>query len=518
MGQNGHFLVDGGGVMCHLSKLILYLSITFPFLIGCNGHPNRPATSVTSAPLNSFTTPGVSTKPASPQATAASNSDSVQFQIQTRSALSTQSDPTALVDQKWIADPKNYMKTSNPHVNKSLSVPILEYHEANYVPGDIATLKPGEFLSQLQWLHSHGFHTINFGQLYAAMYYGYQLPSRPVLLTFDDGYESIYFKVYPLLKKYHDEATLFIVSDFTHNAPDRTKKFPTLTKSELVEMQSSGLVDIESHTMDHRNLSTLPDSRAAWEISGSASFLKGIVNHKIAFFCYPDGGYTSKTVAIVKNANFLLAVTQNQGYANISQGPFTLNRISILDDTTLADFGRKLQPSLSSSADATAAVSGLFQKGLQAFSAKDYHLAISLENQAIQLDRTYYQAYNVKGIALCFSGDYADGITNINQSLQFHPDYGYGRFNKALALELYAHYDEAIQTYQQAIQLHTTDWWVAWSYYGIASIYGRRGDVPDTVRYLKQAIQINSETKKDARTEKDFDHVRNSPEFQSLIR
>ncbi len=173
-----------------------------------------------------------------------------------------------LVDKNWVQDPRNYYETQNVVINKAVSVPILEYHEAKYVPGDIATLKPGQFLSEIEWLHNHNFHTINFGQMYAAMYHAYKLPSRPIILCFDDGYESAYFNVYPLLKKYHYQATLLVIAGYTHEKPNRNKEFPNLTIPELREMQASGLVDVEDHTMTHSDLRTLSQSKAQYEVQG----------------------------------------------------------------------------------------------------------------------------------------------------------------------------------------------------------------------------------------------------------
>ncbi len=425
-------------------------------------------------------------------------------------------DSQNLLDKNWIEDPANYMKTTTIIINQSVLVPILEYHEANYVPGDLATLKPGQFLSEIQWLHAHDFHTINLGQLYGAIYHGYNLPPRSIVLSFDDGYESIYFRVFPILKEYHDQATLFIVSHFIHDKPNRTVKFPTLTTSELQEMQASGLVDVESHTIYHRNLDTLNDAQAQWEIKGSAIRLQELVHHPIDFFCYPDGRYTDKTISFVQAAGYLLAVSQHQGYANIKQGAFTLNRITILDTTSLHEFAKILSPSRPQILSDP--IQTIYQRGANAFSKRDYASAIRLENEVIREDASFYQAYNIKGIAQCFAGDYQGGLASINESLDYHPNYGYARFNKALALELYAHYDEAIQAYHLALQLKSRDWWVPWCYYGIASIYGRRGDVANTVKFLEQAIHINPEIKVSARSEKDFNNVKNSTAFQAITR
>jgi peptidoglycan/xylan/chitin deacetylase (PgdA/CDA1 family) len=251
-----------------------------------------------------------------------------------------------LRNPKWIADPVNYQQTKTMTINPHVSVPILEYHEARYTPGNVITLKPGQFEAEVEWLHSHGFHTINFGQLYAAMYYGYKLPSRPVVLTFDDGYESVYLDVFPILKKYGYQATVFAISGDVHDEPNRSVKYPKLTTDELRIMQQSGVFDIESHTVHHVDLSTVSSRVADAELRQSADDLERIVGHPIRFFCYPYGHYTRETVALVKKNGYLLATTQHTGYANLSQGALTLDRICIYSYDSLTTFAEKLTPSL----------------------------------------------------------------------------------------------------------------------------------------------------------------------------
>jgi hypothetical protein len=185
------------------------------------------------------------------------------------------SDQSKLRNPKWIADPVNYEQTKTMTINTHVSVPILEYHEAKYTPGNVITLKPGQFAAEMEWLHRHGFHTINFGQLYAAMYYGYKLPSRPVLLTFDDGYESVYFNVFPILKKYGYQATVFVISGDVHDEPNRSVKYPKLTTDELKIMQQSGVFDIESHTVHHVDLSTVSSTVANEELRGMQKWCAG---------------------------------------------------------------------------------------------------------------------------------------------------------------------------------------------------------------------------------------------------
>ncbi|AGK99179.1 tetratricopeptide repeat protein [Clostridium pasteurianum] len=158
----------------------------------------------------------------------------------------------------------------------------------------------------------------------------------------------------------------------------------------------------------------------------------------------------------------------------------------------------------------------LCEQGYNDFGAKQYSQAINKESQVLAEDPNNYRAHAVKGIALCYlgSGTYDEGMQEIDKSLQIEPNYGYGTFNKALALELYGHYDEALTWYNKDLQIENR----VWSYYGKAAVYGREGDVANTVANLKIAISMQSNIKDVARNEEDFANVRNSPEFQQIIK
>ena len=151
--------------------------------------------------------------------------------------------------------------------------------------------------------------------------------------------------------------------------------------------------------------------------------------------------------------------------------------------------------------------------GFDQFFEKQYEKAIETERQVLKEDPNFYKAYAVEGIALAYNGDFKTGMQQIDKALEIKPDYGYARFNKALANELYGHYDEAIEWYKKALEVENFEW----SYYGIASVYGRKGDVDNTIKYLKLAIDINQSIKDVAKDEEDFDKVREYREFKQLI-
>lgn len=151
--------------------------------------------------------------------------------------------------------------------------------------------------------------------------------------------------------------------------------------------------------------------------------------------------------------------------------------------------------------------------GYKAFFDKKYEEAIKVEDDVIKEDSKFYKAYNIKGIALCFNGDFNEGMKNIDKALQINPNYGYARFNKALAYELYDKYEEALEWYDKNLEVEN----YIWSYYGKASIYGRRGQVEKAVENLKIAISMDKSIKEEAKKEKDFDPIRERKEFIDLV-
>lgn len=147
------------------------------------------------------------------------------------------------------------------------------------------------------------------------------------------------------------------------------------------------------------------------------------------------------------------------------------------------------------------------------FNEGDYRKTIEKANEIIDKFPKSYKAYNIRGIAKAYNGNFQEGMDDIDKALELNSDFGYARFNKALNYELYGEYDKALMWYDKALEVED----YVWSYYGKASIYGRKGDVENTIKYLKIAISMESAVKDEAKTEEDFDNVRDSKEFQDLI-
>lgn len=161
----------------------------------------------------------------------------------------------------------------------------------------------------------------------------------------------------------------------------------------------------------------------------------------------------------------------------------------------------------------------LYQEVFGIFHSGEYELAITKANQIIEEFPESYKGYNIRGIAKAFNGDFYEGMSDIDKALEISPEYGYARFNKALNYELYSYYEEALNWYDKALELEE----YLWSYYGKASIYGRYGDIDNTVIYLEKALKVaekegNKESViEEARNEADFNPVKDSEKFKSLL-
>lgn len=155
----------------------------------------------------------------------------------------------------------------------------------------------------------------------------------------------------------------------------------------------------------------------------------------------------------------------------------------------------------------------LYNEAYTLFFSHNYTSAISKADELINEFSSNPMGYNIRGIAKAYSGDYDGGMKDIDKSLSIDSNYGYARFNKALTYELYEKMDDALKWYNRDLEVEE----YVWSYYGIASIYGRRGDVSNTMLHLNKAMQIDSGVKELAKAEHDFDPVKNSEEFQKAV-
>ena len=113
--------------------------------------------------------------------------------------------------------------------------------------------------NMFSWIQANGYHPVTLAQIDAARHGGKPLPKRPILLTFDDGYESHYTKVFPLLKQFRFPAVFGLVTEWTNAPPGAKVKLSDkqivprdffMNWNQIREMQASGLAEFATHTQD----------------------------------------------------------------------------------------------------------------------------------------------------------------------------------------------------------------------------------------------------------------------------
>ena len=155
--------------------------------------------------------------------------------------------------------------TALPDETVSRDVPVLMWHNlAEESSGDM-TISVDTFRAQIEALHEAGFKTVSLQQLYDYVHFGTELPEKPIVLTFDDGYFSNYEYAFPILQEYDMQATIFAigvsVGKDTYKDTDHAMT-PHFGADEAREMVDSGLISVQSHTFDMHQWPPFEDGNA----------------------------------------------------------------------------------------------------------------------------------------------------------------------------------------------------------------------------------------------------------------
>ena len=224
----------------------------------------------------------------------------------------------------------------------TLKVPILMYHYISQPPADAdvyrvdLSVTPDNFRQQLAWLRDNGYTGIDYYELSLAIVGFTELPEKPVLLTFDDGYLDNYTAAFPLLQEYGYKATFFVVTDFVD-----FNREGYMTWAMLEEMSRAGH-RIESHSRTHPDLRDKDRDGLIWEMLGSQQTIAAHVGYTPRYFCYPGGDYNEATIQMLRELDFWGAVTTANDTWHGFNERFEWGRLRIRNDTTLQEFANVL--------------------------------------------------------------------------------------------------------------------------------------------------------------------------------
>jgi peptidoglycan/xylan/chitin deacetylase (PgdA/CDA1 family) len=175
------------------------------------------------------------------------------------------------------------------------------------------------FAAQMRALAKRGYHGVTLAQVDDYWRRGYALPSKPIVVSFDDGYLSHYTHARPVLSALGWPGVLNLEVNNVRPGDLTAKQVRALLAAHW---------EVDSHTITHPDLPTLPDAQLRQELVDSRAYIRRHFGVPANYFCYPAGRFDARVVAAVKAAGYKAATTTQPGLAS-PRARFTLNRIRI---------------------------------------------------------------------------------------------------------------------------------------------------------------------------------------------
>jgi peptidoglycan/xylan/chitin deacetylase (PgdA/CDA1 family) len=217
--------------------------------------------------------------------------------------------------------------------SREIVVPILMYHRINVASPSAPevtrrlTVHPAVFARQMRWLRRHDYRTITQRELFEALMCGRRLGRKPIMITFDDGYRDNFFNASPVLARHDMRATAYVISGRISGDD------PSFLKWWQVRALERRGVEIGSHTVSHRNLTSLSNRRAFVQLIRARRVLERRLGHRVPWLAYPFGACDARIERLARRAGYLLAVTTEWGARQSARRPLALPRLRILDST-----------------------------------------------------------------------------------------------------------------------------------------------------------------------------------------
>ena len=262
--------------------------------------------------------------------------------------------------EEAVDDLYTHSALSNQEI--SACVPVLLYHEIDPAAdgSNGAVISPETFENHIRALAENGYTAVSPEELTAYVEHGGTLPEKPVLITFDDGYQSNYDYAYPVLKKYGMKATIFVIGSSA--GKDEYKDtgqpiIPHFGAEEAREMTDSGLISIQSHTYDlhqaaayetgtvRENMAPLP-GEDEWDYADMLAddtekerqLILSLTGEEPFALAYPEGRYTELTTSVLVQLGVKITFTTQPGgntvIRGLPQSLLEMNRYTMYEDTT----------------------------------------------------------------------------------------------------------------------------------------------------------------------------------------
>jgi len=234
-------------------------------------------------------------------------------------------------------------------LEKNLSLvhelPVLMYHrvvkEAPAYTKYNLHVTQADLERQLLFLKARGFETLTFEDLQTQ-----RLPKKPIILTFDDGYEDNYHYLLPLLKKYKMKAVIYILADRKHRTnfwdiPQGEPEAKLLREKQIREMAASGFVEFGSHSFNHLKLTAASPKETDKEVAGSKKALEELLGKTVFSFAYPYGSVNEEIKKRTAAAGYNFGVAVGTGPTRFGEDRMEIRRVHMFPHTSPFEYWKK---------------------------------------------------------------------------------------------------------------------------------------------------------------------------------
>jgi len=333
--KSGGEMEQGKRVFCFLSLIFLIFALV---LGGCSSIREAESPTVWQQESHNFETDNQSVEKQQTEnqqtvSQVRENQETKNPEVESREAERQDTESQEAVNQEAVnQESKNQGRESKETGNQR--IPILYYHSIAYEEGNELRIPPEEFEGQMQLLRRNGYESITLNDLYEHFYQGKEIPDKPIVITFDDGYEDNYLNAFPIAQKYGYKGTVFVVTDWIDG-----KGY--LKREQLLKMSEAGW-QIESHTRTHPYLTSLSPEMLEEELLVSKQVLEALLQEPVTAFAYPYGVYDYATVEACRGAGYLIGVTTERGWAG-PENPFLLQRVYCYAQMGQDEFLRRIE-------------------------------------------------------------------------------------------------------------------------------------------------------------------------------
>jgi peptidoglycan/xylan/chitin deacetylase (PgdA/CDA1 family) len=220
------------------------------------------------------------------------------------------------------------------------TVPVLCYHQfSKKKSSSKISISEEMFDQQMEYLKKNGFTVISLNTLHNFLNYKRRPPKNSIVITIDDGWKTAKTIAAPILKKYGFTATLFIYTDLIRPKPNNV----TLCWDEIKEMMNEGIVEVQSHTASHSDLTKLKEASIERELEDSKKIIKENLGINVKYLAYPYGNFNDQVIDKLKKYGYEVAFTVIKGGNAFFYNNYALNRSMVFNSNDIDDFTQLLE-------------------------------------------------------------------------------------------------------------------------------------------------------------------------------